>query len=151
MKSIGPGVCGGLTLPGCDISYAYGERGLRLGLRSVRGLSLDRVGATVRIGVHGVEPVRRHLDNAAVALAAVKPEIAARVPGCAGACAGPGGGVPGVHSSKQLLWSPRLLRNRAAYEERFGKEAYDAMLVNCLWGVYQMIGELNPRAYVVSR
>src|SRR4051812_35624376 len=54
-------------------------------------------------------------------------------------------------SSQQLLWTSRLLRNRSAYEERFGTDAYEAMLTDCLWGVYQMIGKLNPRVYVLSR
>jgi ubiquinone/menaquinone biosynthesis C-methylase UbiE len=57
----------------------------------------------------------------------------------------------GVHaSSRQQLWVSRMLRNRAAYEERFGTVAYEYMLTNCLWGVYQMIGKLNPRIYVLS-
>ena len=54
-------------------------------------------------------------------------------------------------SSRQLLWVSRLLRNRPAYEERFGTDAYEAMLTGNLWGVYQMIGKLNPRIYVLSR
>jgi SAM-dependent methyltransferase len=54
-------------------------------------------------------------------------------------------------SSRQLLWVSRLLRNRPAYEERFGTVAYEAMLTDSLWGVYQMIGKLNPRVYVLSR
>lgn len=54
-------------------------------------------------------------------------------------------------SSRQLLWVSRLLRNRPAYEERFGTDACDAMLTDSLWGVYQMIGKLNPRLYVLSR
>ena len=53
-------------------------------------------------------------------------------------------------SSKQLLRVSRMLRNRAAYEERFGTIAYEFMLTDCLWGVYQMIGKLNPRIYVLS-
>jgi ubiquinone/menaquinone biosynthesis C-methylase UbiE len=53
-------------------------------------------------------------------------------------------------SSRQLLHASRLLRNRRQYEERFGTAAYDAMLGNSLWGVYQMIGKLNPRIYVLS-
>jgi len=53
-------------------------------------------------------------------------------------------------SSRQLLWVSRLLRNRSAYEERFGTDAYDAMLTDSLWGVYQMIGKLNPRLYVLT-
>ncbi|MGB6455001.1 MAG: class I SAM-dependent methyltransferase [Streptosporangiaceae bacterium] len=54
-------------------------------------------------------------------------------------------------SSRQLLWTSRLLRNRPAYEKRFGTDAYEVMLMNCLWGVYQMIGKLNPRLYVLAR
>jgi len=53
-------------------------------------------------------------------------------------------------TSKQLLWASRMLRNRAAYEERFGTIAYEYVLTDCLWGVYQMIGKLNPRIYVLS-
>jgi SAM-dependent methyltransferase len=48
-------------------------------------------------------------------------------------------------SSRQLLWASRLLRNRRAYEYRFGTDAYEAMLTDSLWGIYQMIGKLNPR------
>jgi SAM-dependent methyltransferase len=54
-------------------------------------------------------------------------------------------------SSRDLLRVSRLLRNRDAYERRFGTDAYEAMLTGCLWGVYQMIGKLNPRLYVLSR
>jgi sarcosine/dimethylglycine N-methyltransferase len=54
-------------------------------------------------------------------------------------------------TSRQLLWASRLLRNRDAYEQRFGTDACEAMLTGCLWGVYQMIGKLNPRLYVLSR
>jgi ubiquinone/menaquinone biosynthesis C-methylase UbiE len=53
-------------------------------------------------------------------------------------------------SSKQLLQVSRMLRNRTAYEERLGTVAYEFMLTDCLWGVYQMIGKLNPRIYVLS-
>jgi ubiquinone/menaquinone biosynthesis C-methylase UbiE len=54
-------------------------------------------------------------------------------------------------SSRQLLHASRLLRNRSHYEAQFGGAAYDAMLANSLWGVYQMIGKLSPRVYVLSR
>jgi sarcosine/dimethylglycine N-methyltransferase len=53
-------------------------------------------------------------------------------------------------SSRQLLHVSRMLRNRAAYVERFGTIAYEYILTDCLWGVYQMIGKLNPRIYVLS-
>jgi SAM-dependent methyltransferase len=54
-------------------------------------------------------------------------------------------------SSRQLLHASRLLRNRPHFEAEFGTAACDAMLANSLWGVYQMIGKLNPRVYVLSR
>jgi SAM-dependent methyltransferase len=54
-------------------------------------------------------------------------------------------------SSRQLLWVSRLLRSRPAYESRFGADAYEAMLTDSLWGIYQMIGKLNPRIYLLSR
>jgi SAM-dependent methyltransferase len=53
-------------------------------------------------------------------------------------------------TSKQLLYVSRMLRNRAAYEKRFGTITYEYLLTDCLWGVYQMIGKLNPRIYVLS-
>jgi hypothetical protein len=54
-------------------------------------------------------------------------------------------------TSRQLLHVSRLLRNRAGYTERFGAAAYQGMLTNALWGVYQMIGKLDPRVYVLRR
>lgn len=54
-------------------------------------------------------------------------------------------------SSRQLLWVSRLLRDRPTYENRFGTQAYEAMLTDSLWGVYQMIGKLNPGVYVLLR
>jgi hypothetical protein len=35
--------------------------------------------------------------------------------------------------------------------QRFGTVTYEYMLTDSLWGVYQMIGKLNPRIYVLSR
>lgn len=53
-------------------------------------------------------------------------------------------------TAQQLLWASRLLRNRAEYEARFGTEEYQTVLADSLWGVYQMIGKLNPRIYVLT-
>jgi SAM-dependent methyltransferase len=53
-------------------------------------------------------------------------------------------------TSRQLLEVSRMLRNRAAYEERLGTIAYEYLLTDNLWGVYQMIGKLNPRIYVLT-
>lgn len=55
----------------------------------------------------------------------------------------------GGRTCRQLPHVSRLLR--PAYQERFGADAYEAMLGNCLWGVYQMIGKLNPRVYLRRR
>jgi hypothetical protein len=53
-------------------------------------------------------------------------------------------------NSKHLLRVSRMLRNRAAYEERPGTIAYEYVPTDNLWGVCQMIGKLNPRIYVLS-
>jgi SAM-dependent methyltransferase len=251
------------------LDQSLAPRGSGLLFDLVAGLGLPPGSAAVDVGagegyycielarrfgftVHGVEPVRRHLDNAARALAAfaaAEPEIAARIridQGIAGQLPDPDASAdliwcrdvlehvpdleaafgefrrvlrPGGHaviyqmtatdwltpaeaarlwppvgvyassvdpqhfeaaiaaagltidqgiqlhgewreraeedrdglSSRPLLWASRLLRNRAAYEERFGTGAYQAMLTDSLWCVYQMIGKLNPRLYVLSR
>jgi sarcosine/dimethylglycine N-methyltransferase len=53
-------------------------------------------------------------------------------------------------TSRQLLRAARLLRDRDRFIRRFGTIAYGAELGNCLWGVYQMIGKLSPRIYVLE-
>jgi SAM-dependent methyltransferase len=57
----------------------------------------------------------------------------------------------GQSTGRQLLHVSRLLRERARYESRFGAAAYEAVLTNSLWGVYQLIGKLSPRIYVLTR
>jgi SAM-dependent methyltransferase len=251
------------------LDESLGPRGFGMMMDLVAGLGLPPGSMALDVGaregyycielsrrfgfsVHGVEPVRRHLDNAAralQALAAAEPEVAARIrmdKGVAERLAEPGGSVdliwcrdvlvhvkdlesafgefrrvlrPGGHaviyqmmatnwltpaeaarmwppagvhassvdphdfeaaiaagglaiaqrielhgewrewseeegdhrSSRQLLHVARLLRNRQVFEERFGTDAYEAMLTDNLWGVYQMIGKLNPHLYVLSR
>ncbi len=53
-------------------------------------------------------------------------------------------------TSRQLLHAARLLRDPARYIERFGRTAYEVELADCLWGVYQMVGKLSPRVYVLK-
>jgi hypothetical protein len=65
--------------------------------------------------------------------------------------AGAGWEDGGGRTCRQLLHVSRLLRNRPAYQKRFGADTYEATLGNCLWGVYQMIGKLNPRVYLLRR
>jgi ubiquinone/menaquinone biosynthesis C-methylase UbiE len=52
-------------------------------------------------------------------------------------------------TSRQLLWSARLLRRPDHYRAVLGERDYAAELANCLWGVYQMIGKLSPSVYVL--
>jgi SAM-dependent methyltransferase len=51
---------------------------------------------------------------------------------------------------RRLLHAARLLRDPDRYGERFGRDAYELMLADCLWHVYGMIGKLERRAYVLS-
>jgi SAM-dependent methyltransferase len=56
-------------------------------------------------------------------------------------------GKPG----RNLLHAARLLREPGRYIDRFGRDAYDIRLADCLWHVYAMVGKLERRAYVLSR
>jgi hypothetical protein len=53
-------------------------------------------------------------------------------------------------TSMQLLRSARLLRRPERYVEVMGRMAYEGELANALWGVYQMIGKLSGRVYVLE-
>jgi hypothetical protein len=56
----------------------------------------------------------------------------------------------GTHfTSRQLLHSARLLRAREPFVEELGETKYRVELANALWGVYQRIGKVEPRAYVL--
>ena len=50
-------------------------------------------------------------------------------------------------TSKQLLRIARLRRNRERYIAEFGEKDYACELANCHYGVYQMLGKLNPIVY----
>jgi ubiquinone/menaquinone biosynthesis C-methylase UbiE len=54
-------------------------------------------------------------------------------------------------TSVELLRLARLLRGREKFVARFGQTEYDITVSHCLWGVYQMIGKLSPRVYVLGR
>jgi SAM-dependent methyltransferase len=54
------------------------------------------------------------------------------------------------HVGRKLLHAARLQRAPARYIDRFGRDAYDMMLGDCLWHVYAMIGKLTRRVYVLS-
>jgi ubiquinone/menaquinone biosynthesis C-methylase UbiE len=53
-------------------------------------------------------------------------------------------------TSKQLLHAARLLRGGDRYRTDLGERAYAFELGNCLWGIYQMIGKLSGRVYVLA-
>lgn len=52
-------------------------------------------------------------------------------------------------TSRQLLHAARLLRNAEGYRAQIGEVGYEVELADNLWGVYQMIGKLSPRVYVL--
>jgi hypothetical protein len=43
-----------------------------------------------------------------------------------------------------------MLRQRDKYIQAMGRGDYEGELANALWGVYQMIGKLSPRVYVLA-
>ena len=53
-------------------------------------------------------------------------------------------------TSQQLLRAARLVRARDLLLPRLGPLEYEATLADCLWGVYQMIGKLSGRIYVLA-
>jgi SAM-dependent methyltransferase len=54
-------------------------------------------------------------------------------------------------TSRQLLYAARLLRKSTVLRAELGDTDYRVELANALWGVYQMIGKLEPRIYVLSK
>jgi ubiquinone/menaquinone biosynthesis C-methylase UbiE len=54
-------------------------------------------------------------------------------------------------TSKQLLHVARLLRDPDHYVQALGRASYEAELADSLWGVFQMIGKLSPRVYLLRR
>lgn len=54
-------------------------------------------------------------------------------------------------TSRQLLHAARLMRGRDELMAELGETPYRVELANALWGIYQMIGKLEPRVYVLSK
>jgi SAM-dependent methyltransferase len=52
-------------------------------------------------------------------------------------------------TSRQLLHVARLLRDEERFRELLGDVDYRVSVADRLWGVYQMIGKLSPRVYVL--
>jgi ubiquinone/menaquinone biosynthesis C-methylase UbiE len=53
-------------------------------------------------------------------------------------------------TSRQLLHAARLTRDPERYVAKLGRGDYESELADALWGIYQMIGKLSPRVYVLS-
>ena len=54
-------------------------------------------------------------------------------------------------TADQLLQAARLFRGRDHLLEELGDTMYRVELANAIWGVYQMIGKLEPRVYVLRK
>jgi SAM-dependent methyltransferase len=50
-----------------------------------------------------------------------------------------------------LVRAARMRRREHALVERFGRARYEAGYADCLWGVYQMLGKLQPTVYVLEK
>jgi SAM-dependent methyltransferase len=56
-----------------------------------------------------------------------------------------------MRTSQQLLHAARLIRNGDEIRSRLGEIPYRVELANALWGIYQMIGKLEPRIYTLRK
>jgi len=52
-------------------------------------------------------------------------------------------------TSRQLLYAARLIRKSEQLRAELGEADYRVELANALWGVYQMIGKLEPRIFLL--
>ena len=58
----------------------------------------------------------------------------------------------GEHTTaRQLLSIARLRRDRERLRQELGRVNYEVELANCHWGVYQMLGKLQPRCYILRK
>jgi SAM-dependent methyltransferase len=53
-------------------------------------------------------------------------------------------------TSRQLLHAARLLRDRDRFVHVLGRVSYEVELADSLWGVYQMVGKLSARIYLLA-
>lgn len=50
-----------------------------------------------------------------------------------------------------LMWVARMRRREGELVARYGRGRYEAVLGGCLWGIYQMLGKLQPTVYLLER
>ena len=53
--------------------------------------------------------------------------------------------------SQDLLELGRMRRNEREMAERIGRERYEAELAVRLWGIYQLLGKLQPVSYLLRK
>jgi hypothetical protein len=44
-----------------------------------------------------------------------------------------------------------MRRSEQALVARYRRDQYEATYASCLWGVYQMLGKLQPTIYVLAK
>jgi SAM-dependent methyltransferase len=52
---------------------------------------------------------------------------------------------------EDLLAVARMRRSEAALIARYGREQYEATYASSLWGIYQMLGKLQPTIYLLAK
>jgi hypothetical protein len=52
---------------------------------------------------------------------------------------------------EDLLSVARMRRSEAAFVAQYGRERYEAIYAGRLWGIYQMLGKLQPTVYLLAK
>jgi SAM-dependent methyltransferase len=52
---------------------------------------------------------------------------------------------------EDLLAVARMRRSETTLVADYGREQYEATYANCLWGIYQMLGKLQPTIYLLAK
>jgi SAM-dependent methyltransferase len=52
---------------------------------------------------------------------------------------------------EDLLGVARMRRSETALVARYGRAHYEATYASCLWGIYQMLGKLQPTIYLLAK
>ena len=52
---------------------------------------------------------------------------------------------------EDLLGVARLRRSEDTLVAQYGREQYEATYASCLWGIYQMLGKLQPTVYLLMK
>jgi SAM-dependent methyltransferase len=52
---------------------------------------------------------------------------------------------------EDLLWVARMRRSETPLVAQYGRERYEATYAGCLWGIYQLLGKLQPTIYLLMK